>query len=84
MASHTEETSDGDVVEVKIGSLGGELKTVALEAGATVADALAAAGLPSDAEVRCNGETYSASDTVDDGDSMIVLGGQKVKGGKVK
>lgn len=42
------------------------MQTVLLEQGATVEDALAAAGLPTDSEARCNGDTYTASDEVED------------------
>ena len=69
-----------DSLSVSIGSLGGIVSTVLLAEGACVADALAAANFPANSEVRCNGEVYSGSDLLDDGDSLMVLAGTKVAG----
>jgi sulfur carrier protein ThiS len=70
-----------ETLTVSVGSIGGTVKQVLLNTGATVSDALAAAGFPSDSEVRCNGEVYQGADILEAGDSLIVLAGQKVKGG---
>ena len=79
MAQHTQEESV-EVIKVEIGSIGGTLKQVLLQPGASVADALAAAGFPTDSEVRCSGDVYTGGDTLEDGDTLIVLAGAKVKG----
>jgi sulfur carrier protein ThiS len=68
-------------IRVEVMSLGGEVKTVLLNGSHTVADALNAAGLPENSEVRCNGEVYSGNDEVENGDSLMVLAGEKPKGG---
>lgn len=82
MAIHKEEgATEGELV-IKIGTLGGEMKELALEAGATVSDALEAAGYPSDSEVRCRGEVYKGADVLEEGDRLIVLAGEKIKGGR--
>lgn len=82
MAIHKDkEAVEGELV-IKIGSLGGEMKELALEAGSTVSDALSAAGFPEDSEVRCSGEVYTGTDSLEDGDRLIVLAGEKIKGGR--
>jgi hypothetical protein len=70
MAQHATATPvEDNSISVEIGSI-----------GATVADALSAANYPTDSEVRCSGDVYSAGDVLDDGDTLIVLAGAKVKG----
>lgn len=49
------------------------LKTVSLEDGATVADALKAAGQPSEAEAAVFNEKANASQPLSDGDRVDVL-----------
>ena len=72
--------SDGDnAIEVKIALMGGEVSLVALTAEATVEEALEAAGVDTDRNVKCNGESVNLSDIVEDGDRLIIT--DNVKGG---
>lgn len=75
-----EQTGNG--IHVEVAAFGGRVNEVLLQEGATVADALGAAGFPTDSEVKCNGETYAPTDLVEEGDSLIVVAANKPKGGK--
>lgn len=74
---------DVDTIKVDIGAIGSEVKTVQLNGERTISAALAAAGFDSSLEVRVNGEAYSGSDTVEDGDNLIVVNQEKVKGANI-
>lgn len=80
MARRNESASPSNSIAVEIGTVGGVMQKVLLEPESTVADALSAIGAPENAEVRCSGEVYKATDLLDDGDVLIVLAGAKVKG----
>jgi len=71
---------DVDTIRVDIGAIGSEVKTVILNGDRTVSAALTAAHFDSDLEVRVNGDSFSGSDTVEDGDNLIVVNQEKVKG----
>lgn len=81
MARKQEEEAN-DLIKVTLSAVGDADKTVTLEAGATIADALDAAGYDTSCEVRCNGEVYGPNDVCEDGDTYRVLQGAKVKGGR--
>lgn len=68
-----------DQIRVEICVLGGEVKTVLLNGGATVQDGLNSAGVTGD-RVKCEGEELNLTDIVEDGDQLIVT--SAVKGGK--
>lgn len=75
--------NNSETISVELGTVGGEMRKYILPRGATVSEALEKASFPSDSEVRINGEVFSGSDELSDGDSGIVLAQEKVKGGKV-
>ena len=78
MARNAEE-SGRDEIEVKVAVLGGEIKPVLLPEGATVANALEAAGQDPNSRVRVAGEEYSPEAIVEDGDRLTIV--TNVKGG---
>ena len=64
---------------VKVGKLPGRIAEVVLEAGATVADALAVAELDATGyEVRLNGSPVDQATGLDDGDTLLLV--KKIKG----
>jgi molybdopterin converting factor small subunit len=70
------------MITVKVARLGTAVQEVALAEGATVQQALDAAGLEVDGneELRINEDTVSASDELSDGDIVTLV--PKVKGGQ--
>lgn len=80
MATHATPTTP-EIFTVKIITIGGIVKEVALNGEHTVYAALEAAGMDSSAEVRCNNEVYKGEDLVDNGDQLFVMAGEKPKGG---
>jgi hypothetical protein len=76
------EATEESTIRVEIGTLGGEMRSFVVPRGTTVTDLLEKAGYPTDSEVRCNGETYNDGDELVDRDSLIVVAGAKVRGGK--
>ena len=68
-------------IEVKVGRTGGIVHTLALEPGATVEEALQAAGVDYDAKsrIKANGTEVNLEDVVEDGDRVLVSG--TIKGG---
>ncbi len=68
-------------IEVKVARVGGEVKELMLETGATVEEALDASTLEwSDSmRIRVNGEAAELDDELEDGDVITIAG--KVKGG---
>lgn len=70
------------MITVKVARLGTAVVEVALAEGATVQDAINAAGLSVDGneELRINSETVRTTDEVEDGDIVTLV--PKVKGGQ--
>jgi len=68
-------------IEVKVGRVGAEIKEVSLEEGATVEEALVAAGLSAKTSetVRINGEDADFDDEVEDGDRVMLV--KDIRGG---
>ena len=71
------------MITVKVARLGTAVVEVALDSGASVEDALAAASLELDGneDMRINENTVSASSSVSDGDIVTLV--PKVKGGQM-
>ncbi len=69
------------VIKVEVSKLGEETKTVSLNAGSTVADALTAAGYPDNSSAKVDGQSVDPKDVVEDGDEIFV--GAAVKGGVI-
>lgn len=68
-----------DAVTVRVGKLPGTLSDVALEGGATVADALREAGLSAEGhQIRVNGTNADASRTLAEGDTVLLT--RQIKG----
>lgn len=66
-------------ITVTVSKIGEEVKTIALEEGATVEDALTIAGYAGHS-ARVNDEAVDLDDTLEDGDDLWV--GSSVKGGR--
>ena len=73
------ESASGGEISVQVAVLGAPIQTVLLAEGATVTDALAAAGIDTSSVCRCNGEEVSGEDVVENNDRLIIT--SKVKGG---
>jgi len=73
----------GEMITVKVARLGTAVVEVALDSGASVEDALAAASLELDGneDMRINENTVSSDDRVSDGDIVTLV--PKVKGGQM-
>ena len=70
------------VIEVTILPIGGEKKVVGLDEGASVEDAIEAAGLdPEGAEARINGDVVDLDDEVNDKEIIVLLTDGKIEGG---
>ena len=69
-----------NTIRVTVGAIGSEEKAVILNGDRTVDAALSAAGFSTGLEVRIAGENYTGSDNVEDGDALIVINEEKVKG----
>lgn len=68
-----------EAITVKAGTVPGTLTTIALEEGATVADALRQANLDASGyQVRVNGETADTSRTLGEGDTVLLT--RQIKG----
>jgi sulfur carrier protein ThiS len=68
-----------DGIEVRIGKIPGSIRTLALLAGATIADALAAAELSRDGfELRVNSETVDETHELEDGETVLLVA--KIRG----
>lgn len=80
LATRSEQTNP-ETITVHVGSIGGIVKSVILNGDRSVSAALAAAGFPADSEVRVGGENFKGEDLLEEGDTAIVLAGEKVKGG---
>jgi putative ubiquitin-RnfH superfamily antitoxin RatB of RatAB toxin-antitoxin module len=66
-------------ITVNIGKFPGSIQSVALEDDATVSDALSVSGISDEGyEIRLNGCTASSSDSLDEGDSVILT--RRIKG----
>ena len=69
----------GNALTVRVGQLPGVVQEIALEDGATVADALAAAELDSEGyEVRVNGTPAEGTTSVSEGQTVLLI--KKIKG----
>lgn len=69
----------GNQTVVRAGTVPGTLASVAVNDGATVADVLSTGNLSAEGfQVRRNGETVSLSDTVEDGDTILLT--RQIKG----
>ena len=69
-----------ETIKITIAPTFGEVKTISVEEGATVADALRAGGFNEDVEVRINGEGTVESDAiVEDGDELTIIAGGKIE-----
>ncbi len=68
-----------DGIEVRIGKIPGSISTLALEEGATIADALRQAGLSRDGfELRVNSETVNEDHVLEDGETVLLVA--KIRG----
>lgn len=78
MATHVT-PEDDDTIKVKIGTIGGVIQEIMLNGDRTVGAVLEAAGFPAGSEVRVNSEKFDEADTVEDGDSLIVVAREEDK-----
>lgn len=82
MARHiAEQPVEEDVIKVKIGAVGSRFDEFVLEKGTTVSQALEKAGYDRSGQVRINGQPYGNGDELEDGDEMLVISSEPVKGG---
>ena len=68
-------------IEVKVGTVPGVLKTIALDDDATAQDAITTAGVDASGyDVRVNGDSVALSKELEDGDSVLLF--KQIKGNR--